>query len=98
MIWPHCGNSATLFLKVYDRTTNGMAFSITFVGPTELSVTQYYNNIFDDVSGKAAAGFNTTITDYWGRGLSYQFVNASDGGPSANMILNDSYQLLKYNR
>ncbi|KAH6662856.1 lysophospholipase [Halenospora varia] len=51
-------------------------------GPTELSVTQYYNNIFDDVSGKAAAGFNTTITDYWGRGLSYQFVNASDGGPS----------------
>jgi lysophospholipase len=63
-----------------------------------LSITQYYGNIYDDVSGKAAAGFNTTITDYWGRGLSYQFVNASDGGPSANMILKDSYQLLTYHR
>lgn len=62
-----------------------------FVGPAELSITQYYSNIYDDVNGKSAAGFNTTITDYWGRGLSYQFVNASDGGPSANMILMDSY-------
>ncbi|PVH77970.1 lysophospholipase [Cadophora sp. DSE1049] len=51
-------------------------------GPADLSVTEYYGNLYDDVNGKAVAGFNTTITDYWGRGLSYQFVNASDGGPS----------------
>ncbi|KAH8744857.1 lysophospholipase [Hyaloscypha sp. PMI_1271] len=51
-------------------------------GPAELSVTQYYNSIFDEVNGKEAAGFNTTITDYWGRGLSYQLINASNGGPS----------------
>ncbi|KAH6710556.1 lysophospholipase catalytic domain-containing protein [Leptodontidium sp. MPI-SDFR-AT-0119] len=51
-------------------------------GPADLSVTQYYDNIFDDVNGKEAAGFNTTITDYWGRGLSFQYINASDGGPS----------------
>ncbi|CZR68746.1 related to lysophospholipase [Phialocephala subalpina] len=59
-------------------------------GPAELSVTQYYNNIFDDVNGKVAAGFNTTITDYWGRGLSYQFINASDGGKTLSSIANDT--------
>lgn len=33
-----------------------------------------------DVQGKSQVGYNTTITDYWGRGLSYQLVNTSDGG------------------
>lgn len=42
----------------------------------------YYKSIADRVSGKEDAGFNTTITDYWGRALSYQLVNASDGGPA----------------
>jgi len=42
----------------------------------------YYKSITDDVEGKADAGYNITITDYWGRALSYQLVNASDGGPS----------------
>jgi hypothetical protein len=75
-----------------------MTIPITYVGPAVLSVTQYYNSIFDEVNGKEAAGFNTTITDYWGRGLSYQLINASNGGPSANMILKDSHHLLTYHR
>lgn len=42
----------------------------------------YYSSLEDAVSGKEDAGFNTTITDYWGRALSYQLVNATDGGPA----------------
>ncbi|KAH6604066.1 lysophospholipase [Trichoderma cornu-damae] len=50
--------------------------------PSGLSVTRYYRELFDAVDGKGNAGFNTTITDYWGRALSYQLVNATDGGPA----------------
>ncbi|CAK4032359.1 related to lysophospholipase [Lecanosticta acicola] len=42
----------------------------------------YYSALLDQVNGKEDAGFNTTITDYWGRALSYQLINATDGGPS----------------
>ncbi|KAI9834395.1 MAG: Lysophospholipase 1 [Sarea resinae] len=45
-----------------------------------LSSAQYYDHIYDDVQGKGDAGYNTTITDYWGRALSFQLVNATDGG------------------
>ncbi|KAH6974518.1 lysophospholipase [Ilyonectria sp. MPI-CAGE-AT-0026] len=51
-------------------------------GPEELSATKYYRELHEAVTNKSDAGFNTTITDYWGRALSYQLVNASDGGPS----------------
>lgn len=47
-----------------------------------LSTAQYWNNLYDTVNAKADAGFNTSITDYWGRALSFQLVNASDGGPA----------------
>lgn len=47
-----------------------------------LSSAEYYTTIYDDVEGKEDAGYNVTITDYWGRALSYQLVNASNGGPS----------------
>ena len=46
-----------------------------------LNTAQYFDNIRDSVRGKADAGFETTITDYWGRGLSFQLINASMGGP-----------------
>jgi len=42
----------------------------------------YYNVLVDDVDSKAEAGYETTITDYWGRALSFQLVNASNGGPA----------------
>ncbi len=45
-----------------------------------LSAGQYYRELYQDVQGKRDAGYSTTITDYWGRALSYQLVNASDGG------------------
>lgn len=43
---------------------------------------QYLNNIINDVKGKADAGFNTSLTDLWGRALSYQLINATSGGPN----------------
>ncbi|KAH7110130.1 lysophospholipase, partial [Dendryphion nanum] len=51
-------------------------------GPATLSATKYYDQIVDEVENKENAGFNTTITDLWGRGLSFQLFNASDGGPN----------------
>jgi lysophospholipase len=60
-----------------------------FEGPNSdgiqiLSTADYFRTISDEVSGKANAGlgFNTSITDYWGRALSYQMINASNGGPA----------------
>ena len=47
-----------------------------------LSTANYYTDVQDQVESKANAGFNTSITDYWGRTLSYQLVNATDGGPA----------------
>ncbi|KAK3302942.1 lysophospholipase [Chaetomium strumarium] len=52
-----------------------------FEGPATLSARDYYQQLQDAVDAKAAAGYNTAITDYWGRSLSYQLVNATDGGP-----------------
>lgn len=37
--------------------------------------------IFEDVSRKELARFPTSITDFWGRSLSYQLVDAPSGGP-----------------
>ncbi|KAH8646546.1 lysophospholipase catalytic domain-containing protein [Tricladium varicosporioides] len=47
-----------------------------------LSSADYFKTISDEVSSKAKAGFNTSITDYWGRALSFQLINATDGGPA----------------
>ncbi|KAK2697191.1 hypothetical protein QWA68_003641 [Fusarium oxysporum] len=51
-------------------------------GPENYSLLQYYNTIFDAVSEKKDAGYERSLTDYWGRMLSYQLINATDGGPS----------------
>jgi len=58
-----------------------------FEGPNDdhiqiLSTADYYSTVLSEVGDKRDAGFNTSITDYWGRFLSYQLVNATDGGPA----------------
>ncbi|KAI1876164.1 uncharacterized protein JN550_001660 [Neoarthrinium moseri] len=58
-----------------------------FQGPEEsgisiLNTADYWNTIADDVERKGSMGFDTSITDYWGRALSYQLINATDGGPA----------------
>ncbi|KAI5468054.1 lysophospholipase catalytic domain-containing protein [Mariannaea sp. PMI_226] len=52
-----------------------------FEGPEQYSLLGYYDDVFDAVKDKKDAGFERSITDYWGRMLSYQLVNATDGGP-----------------
>ncbi|KAK2595463.1 Lysophospholipase 1 [Conoideocrella luteorostrata] len=51
-------------------------------GPAGFKLTDYYKTIFDEADRKHDAGFNRSITDYWGRMLSFQLVNATDGGPN----------------
>lgn len=52
------------------------------VGLSILNTVEYWNDVADQVSAKADAGFDGSITDYWGRALSYQLINATDGGPA----------------
>ncbi|KAJ5041505.1 uncharacterized protein L3040_005090 [Drepanopeziza brunnea f. sp. 'multigermtubi'] len=47
-----------------------------------LDTADYFSDINDQVNSKRDAGYNASITDYWGRALSYQLVNASAGGPA----------------
>jgi lysophospholipase len=51
------------------------------LGPDDLSTGDYFDTIRDEVQNKSEAGYNTTVTDYWGRALSFQLVNATNGGP-----------------
>ena len=70
-----------LFSKVCQGALSGDA-RIDNLGPTALAITDYYDQMTDEVDNKQKAGFNTTITDIWGRSLSFQLFNAIDGGPS----------------
>ncbi|GLA40746.1 lysophospholipase 1 [Aspergillus niger] len=66
-----------------------------------VSTVEYWKDITEEVDGKANAGFNTSFTDYWGRALSYQLVNASDdkGGPDytwSSIALMDDFKNGQY--
>ncbi|KAL6158705.1 Lysophospholipase 1 [Exserohilum turcicum] len=57
--------------------------------PTEgvqlLSTAKYFDNLANTVESKSdspAGPFNTSITDIYGRGLSFQLINASEGAPA----------------
>jgi lysophospholipase len=58
-----------------------------FLGPAEsglliVNTAEYWRDIENQVSAKADAGYNTSLTDYWGRALSYQLISATDGDPA----------------
>jgi len=58
-----------------------------FQGPEDdgisiLNTIDYFKTLIDEVADKINAGFNASLTDYWGRALSFQLVNGTDGGPS----------------
>ena len=50
-------------------------------GPEQYALFDYYTEIFDQVGDKEEAGYERSITDYWGRMLSFQLINATYGGP-----------------
>jgi len=66
-----------------------------FKGPPDtgiklVSIAQYYENLISTVKSKAdatAGDFNTSITDVYGRGLSFQLINASDGAPGMSISI-----------
>ncbi|PKS12101.1 hypothetical protein jhhlp_001398 [Lomentospora prolificans] len=64
-----------------------------FQGPEDIRTLTYFRAMRDTVAAKQDAGFNTTITDFWGRALSYQLVSPVDGGPAYTFssIANDGY-------
>ena len=83
-----------------DRASNVWELQNSiFKGPDKgkiqaLSSGQYYDDISNQVDRKKDAGYQTSITDYWGRALSYQLVNTSSGGPSqtwSSIQLQDSF-------
>ncbi|CAL5873637.1 uncharacterized protein PFLUO_LOCUS7919 [Penicillium psychrofluorescens] len=45
-----------------------------------LDTAGYFKDLADAVEAKKHAGFDTSITDVWGRALAYQMFNASAGG------------------
>jgi lysophospholipase len=55
----------------------------------------YFSDIIDEVRSKEKAGFEVTLTDYWGRALSRQFLNWTNGGPGvtfSSIALTDGYK------
>ncbi|KAJ5753652.1 uncharacterized protein N7511_007805 [Penicillium nucicola] len=56
---------------------------------------EYYHDLAELVSWKKEAGFNISLTDYWGRALSYQLIDAEDGGPGytwSSIALTDDFK------
>ncbi|KAI0474581.1 lysophospholipase [Xylaria cf. heliscus] len=51
-------------------------------GLSILNTAEYWHDIANQVDDKRDAGYGISITDYWSRALSYQLINALDGGPS----------------
>ncbi|KAK9451588.1 lysophospholipase catalytic domain-containing protein [Limtongia smithiae] len=45
---------------------------------------EYYAELVEDVDSKKDAGFNTSLTDLWGRALAIQLFNYTDGGPNVS--------------
>ncbi|MCJ1375380.1 Lysophospholipase 1 [Loxospora ochrophaea] len=93
-------NFTTISGLLNDETSTVWEFGNSiFEGPATngiqvLNSGEYYNNIYDAVEAKADNGFDTTITDYWGRALSFQLINATNGGPNytwSSIALQDSF-------
>lgn len=93
-------NNFTTISTLLGNTTSSWEFQNSiFEGPALskiqlFSSAKYFTNVEDAVSHKADAGFDTSVTDYWGRALSYQLVNASDGGPGytwSSIALDDDF-------
>ncbi|KAJ5606481.1 hypothetical protein N7510_009262 [Penicillium lagena] len=80
-------NNFTDITSLRDSETVWQFQDSIFVGPTQsthfsFKSFEYYSQLQDAVSGKSDAGYNVSITDYWGRALAYQLINDTEGGVS----------------
>ncbi|CUS08268.1 unnamed protein product [Tuber aestivum] len=60
-----------------------------------VDTTLYYNDLNREVQDKEKAGFDVSLTDYWSRAISRQFVNYTDGGPGvtySSIAKSDQYK------
>jgi len=60
-----------------------------------VDTTLYYNDLNQEVNDKEHAGFDVSLTDYWARALSRQFVNYTNGGPGitfSSIAKSDQYK------
>lgn len=51
-------------------------------GISIVNTVEYWDEIMEQVDDKRDAGYDVSITDYWGRALSVQLINATGGGPA----------------
>ena len=94
-------NFTTVSALQADNTSTVWEFGNSiFTGPDTngiqiLSSAQYYNAIYDQVQGKRdSLNFDTSVTDYWGRALSFQLINATNGGLNytwSSIALDDNF-------
>lgn len=89
MIGSIFANNFSSVQNIIDHTDIWQFQNSLFKGPPTsgiqvLSTADYFKNLGNTVSSKADApgDFNTSLTDYYGRGLSFQLINASDGAPA----------------
>jgi lysophospholipase len=82
-------NNFTSVQNIIDHKDIWQFQNSLFQGPPSggialLKTADYFKNIIDATNAKsdAVGDFNTSLTDIYGRGLSYQLINATDGGPS----------------
>ncbi|KAI2616073.1 lysophospholipase catalytic domain-containing protein [Hypoxylon sp. NC1633] len=71
----------------YDNSALWQFSNSIFQGPKSRGISvvntvEYWDDIRDQVNDKRDVGYDASITDYWGRALSYQLINAADGGPA----------------
>ncbi|KAF2844891.1 lysophospholipase-like protein [Plenodomus tracheiphilus IPT5] len=90
MIGSIYANNFTTVQNIISRNDIWQFQNSFFKGPPSngiqlLSTAEYFKNLVDTVSDKVdsrAGNFNSSITDYYGRALSFQLINASDGAPA----------------
>jgi lysophospholipase len=88
-------NNFTSIQAIIDDNKDGAIWQLEnsiLEGPKKggiqvLDTVQYYEELRNTVSSKvdAGLGFNTSLTDYWGRALSFQLIHAQDGGPGNHL-------------
>ncbi|KAI0895541.1 lysophospholipase catalytic domain-containing protein [Annulohypoxylon nitens] len=71
----------------YDGSALWQFSNSIFQGPKSRGISivntvEYWDEIMDQVDDKRDAGYDVSITDYWGRALSVQLINATGGGPA----------------
>ncbi|KAB8228818.1 lysophospholipase family protein [Aspergillus alliaceus] len=91
------------FTTINDLQTSETTWDLTnsiLEGPNvkhfqTINTIDHWTKLVETVHTKKHAGFNTSLTDYWGRALSYQFINASSGGPDytwSSIALMENFQ------